>query len=76
MKDGNSRSNLVIGLVLGTITGIALGLLLAPKTGRESREIAQRKSGQYARSLLRRFRRGGTTDEAAEVTSTYEEASG
>lgn len=39
-KDGNM---LLVGLVLGAAVGIAAGLLLAPKAGKEMREILKTK---------------------------------
>lgn len=55
MVDMDRSSKVVLGLVVGAIAGIALGLLLAPKAGRESRELIQRKSGQFWGTVLTRF---------------------
>ena len=49
MVDMDRSSKVVLDLMVGAITGIAPGLLVAPKAGKESRELSQRKSGQYLR---------------------------
>ena len=45
MVDMDRSSKVVLGLVVGAIAVIALGLFLAPKIGKESKELSQRKSG-------------------------------
>ena len=55
---------LIIGLVLGSVAGAAVGLLVAPKTGKEAREIVRHKTGDYAGTLRERFGRDGTGEQS------------
>lgn len=61
----NSKNIFLTGLLMGTITGVSLALLLAPKGGQETREVV--KEG-IARGIerVRRRRIGG--EEIAEAT--------
>jgi gas vesicle protein len=51
----NSKNIFLTGLLMGTITGVSLALLLAPKGGQETREVV--KEG-IARGIERIRRRG------------------
>ncbi len=55
MGDNSSRVMLGVGVVMGAIAGIALALLLTPKSGRESRETVTRQATQYVGALRRRL---------------------
>ncbi len=66
------RNQLVTGIIAGAVIGAVAGLLLAPKTGREAREIVvsragevRQKAGQYATSLRERIRRGQGEEETS-----------
>lgn len=55
------RTKFIAGLTAGAFIGAAIGMLLAPKTGRESREIVgqratviRQKAGGYVGKLRRR----------------------
>ena len=59
------RNQLFIGLIAGVLAGAVAGLLLAPKTGKEARQIVvaragevREKAGRYATSVRERLRRG------------------
>ena len=41
MGKTHSYSSLTIGLVLGALVGVAIGLLLAPKRGSETRSLVK-----------------------------------
>ena len=41
MYQDQSSSGLMIGFILGAAAGVAIGLLLAPKPGRETRELVR-----------------------------------
>ena len=57
------RSNkLATGLIAGAVVGTVAGLLLAPKPGRETREMIAARAGEYAGVLRRRVGRGSTRD--------------
>ncbi len=67
------RNQLVTGLIAGAVVGAVAGLLLAPKTGKETRQIVvgrageiREKAGQYATSLRERMRRGQSGEESSD----------
>lgn len=45
--DNNSGKGLLVGLLLGGAIGAALGILFAPKAGRELRQDIKNKSDEY-----------------------------
>src|SRR5690606_7349801 len=47
MSDNNGGKNLLIGFLAGGAIGALLGLLFAPKSGRELREDIKNKSDEY-----------------------------
>ena len=53
------------GLVVGTPVGAAVGLLVAPQPGRQTRNLIRRKTGGSAGSLRERFRRNGAVSPTA-----------
>ena len=66
------RNQFVTGLIAGVVVGAVAGLLLAPKTGKESRQIVVARAGevrgkadQYATSVRERMRRGQSGEESA-----------
>ena len=59
----NSKNIFLTGLLMGTITGVTLALLLAPKGGQETREVV--KEG-IARGI-ERIRRRGIREEMQEA---------
>lgn len=75
MEDNSSRFKLAAGVVVGAIAGIALALLLAPKSGRDSRETVTRQATQYVGALRRRLARSRTNDGATEETGAQQEVS-
>jgi len=44
---GRNLGVLITGFILGALTGTALGLFFAPKSGRELREEVKEKGGEY-----------------------------
>jgi gas vesicle protein len=39
MSDSNSEVKLAVGFILGMVTGLAIGFILTPKSGWETREL-------------------------------------
>ena len=80
--------SLLSGLTGGAIAGVVAGLLLAPKTGTEAREIVRdkggtyigksgeyiSKGGEYITNLRDRFHRETSDEEVAESVDTNQEA--
>ena len=48
MSDNNG-GKLAIGVILGAVAGAALGVLFAPRSGKETRKIVGDKSKEYAK---------------------------
>ena len=70
----NKTRRFVTGFIVGSLTGTAVGLLFAPRTGRETRRVVKYKTGRHAGALRGRFgkanygrRVGQRTDSQAAV---------
>ena len=48
MSDKDSGSSFIIGFLAGTVAGLAVGFLYAPKPGKETRELLKEKAGEFA----------------------------
>lgn len=70
MKTETKTGRFAKGLAVGALVGAAVGLLVAPQPGRQTRNLIRRKTGGYAGNLRERFRRNG----AAEDTADYAES--
>ena len=60
-----NRNQIVSGIIAGALVGTALGLLVAPKTGKETRELVamkgsafKSKAGDYFTIIRNRMRKG------------------
>jgi gas vesicle protein len=62
----NGKNLFLTGLLMGTITGVSLALVLAPKGGQETREVV--KEG-IARGIERVRRRRISGEEIAEAAA-------
>ena len=67
----NKTGRFATGLIVGSLTGAAVALLFAPRSGRESRDVVRHKAGHYAGTLRERF---GPTNGAQENPPTRVEA--
>ncbi len=65
----NKTGRFVTGLIVGSLTGAAVGLLFAPRSGRESRDVVRHKSGHYVGTLRERFGRCEATNGTKENAS-------
>ena len=77
------RNSLIVGLLTGAAAGAVAGLLLAPKTGKENRQIiaaratqAKQKVGDYVGSLRQRVRREQAPESAEEDSDNHLEVAG
>ena len=57
MVGNNSKSSMVIGLLVGAAAGTTAALLLAPTTGKQSRELVRDKAGKIAGACRNRLKR-------------------
>ena len=62
MRENNAGFNLIVGLAAGLVAGVALGLILAPKEGRETREMV-REAISTGLERVRRRDQDESTDE-------------
>ncbi|PKB64804.1 MAG: hypothetical protein BZY80_01655 [SAR202 cluster bacterium Io17-Chloro-G2] len=60
-----TRNQIVTGIIAGALAGTALGLLVAPKTGKETRELVasrgsaiKNKAGDYFTIIRNRMKKG------------------
>ncbi len=71
MMTRNKTGRFVTGLIVGSLTGAAVGLLFAPRTGRESRGVVRHKSGHYVGTLRERLGGCGATNGTKEHADTH-----
>ena len=50
MKTDTKSGRLAKGLVVGALVGAAIGVLVAPQPGKQTRDLIRRKTGGYAGS--------------------------
>ena len=67
----NKTGRFVSGLIVGSLTGATVGLLLAPRSGRETREVVRHKAGHYVGTLRERIGGCGANNRAKEHTHTH-----
>lgn len=59
------KSPFGMGLIAGALAGTTVGLLCAPKPGKETRAIIRQKTGEYVGALRGRSSRSSATGAAA-----------
>lgn len=69
----STSNKLISGLVAGALVGAAVGILFAPKPGRESRVIVgtkageiRNKTGEYIGTVREKIKRGRTSESVEE----------
>ena len=72
MMASNKTSRFVTGLIVGSLMGGTVGIILAPRSGRETREVVRHKTGRYVGTLRERF--GRNRNGAKEHTDAQVEA--
>ncbi len=55
MSDNNGGAKMLAGFVLGAAVGGALALLLAPRTGKETREKLSKTAQEFAEAAKEEF---------------------
>ncbi len=73
MMTRNKMGRFVAGLIVGSLTGATAGLLFAPQSGRETRDVVRHKTGHYVGALRERF---GATNGAKEHLHSHMEVAG
>ena len=71
MKTETITGRFAIGLAVGALAGAAVGLLVAPQPGKQTRNLIRRKTGGYAGSLRERFRRNGAVEDTADYAESH-----
>ena len=71
-------NKLVTGIIAGAVVGTVIGLLFAPRTGKESREIVatragviRQRAGDYVGNLREKIRRGRGLDGSEETSNNH-----
>ena len=75
MNSGTKSGRFVKGLVVGALAGAAVGLLVAPQPGSQTRDLVRLKTGGYVGNLRGRFRRSKPVDGTVDHTETHAEVS-
>ena len=70
MKTETRTGRFTKGLVVGALVGAAVGLLVAPQPGRQTRDLVRGKAGGYVGSLRQRFQRNGAVNDTVGRTES------
>ena len=76
MNSGTKSGRFVKGLVVGALVGTAVGLLVAPQTGKKSRDLVRDKTGGYVDNLRARLRRSNAMNGSADHAESQAKVSG
>jgi len=57
MGSNNSKSSMLVGLLVGAVAGTIVALLLAPTTGKKSRELVRQRTGKFVGAAKNRLKR-------------------
>ena len=76
MKTDTKSRRLAQGLVVGALVGAALGVLMAPQPGKQTRDLIRRKTGGYVGSLRETIRSNGTVNGTADRADSHAKVTG
>ena len=62
MGSNDSKSLMLVGLLVGAAAGTIAALLLAPTTGKQSRELVREKTGKIVGAAKNRLKRTSAAD--------------
>lgn len=51
MSEKEGGSNFLVGFIIGAIAGVAIGLLYAPKSGKETRALLKEKASNVTEKI-------------------------
>ncbi len=57
MGSNNSKSSILVGLLVGAAAGAIAALLLAPTSGKQSRELVRQRTGKIVGAAKNRLKR-------------------
>jgi len=57
MVDNNGKSSMLVGLFVGAAAGTIAALLLAPTTGKQSRELVRKRTGKIVGAVKNRLKK-------------------
>ena len=57
MGSNNSNSSMLVGLLVGAAAGTIAALMLAPTTGKQSRELVRERTGKIVNAAKSRLKR-------------------
>jgi len=57
MGSNNSNSSMLVGLLVGAAVGTIAALMLAPTTGKQSRELVRERTGKIVQAAKSRLKR-------------------
>ncbi len=57
MGSNNSNSSMLVGLLVGAAVGTIAALMLAPTTGKQSRELVRERTGKIVNAAKSRLKR-------------------
>ncbi len=73
MKMRNRTGPFATGLIIGSLAGVAAGMMFAPRPGRETRDAVRRQTAHYVGTLRERFKRNGSANGLQDRTNTQVE---
>ncbi len=62
MVSDNPKSSMLVGLFVGAAAGTIAALLLAPTTGKQSRELVRQRTGKIVGAAKNRLKRTPAAD--------------